>query len=139
MSRNLAVIPFPHTPNPENEEREEQLSQSLSSSTTGARACARTRESAVEEIAQYYCDTFGAPKAPPVVIRECEFALEQGMSWQLILITMDEAALAPRPSWAYARAIIRRLLGEGVLTPDAYAQRQARWQARRSRDYESGF
>lgn len=127
------VYPFPHTPNPENEENEKELSNSLSSTTTRVRARARA------EIEQYYCDTFGAPKAPPVAIREIDFALEHGLDPALIMTAMDEAAMAPRPSWAYARAIIRRLLGEGVLTPEAYAQRQARWQARRSQDTEIPF
>ena len=136
MQNAMKITLFPQTPfTQENEELSQELSNSLSSSTTRVRAHARERA----EIEQYYCDTFGAPKVPPVAIREIDFALEHGLDPALIMTAMDEAAMAPRPSWAYARAIIRRLLGEGVLTPDAYAHRQARWQARRSRDYESGI
>ena len=137
MQNAMKVTPlYPQTPvTPNNDERQAELSNSLSSSTTRVRAHARERA----EIEQYYCDTFGAPKAPPVAIREIDFALEHGLEPALIMTAMDEAAMAPRPSWAYARAIIRRLLGEGVLTPDAYAQRQARWQARRSQDREMPF
>lgn len=135
-STEAKVFPFPQTPNQENEENQrEELSKSLSSSTT--RACARTRARA--EVEQYYCDTFGAPTAPPVAIRQMDYALEHGMEPELIMTAIDEAALAPRPSWAYARAIIQRLLAEGVLTPEAYAQRQARFYSRRSRDYEIPF
>ena len=137
MSNTTATItPFPHTPfSQENERNENSVSNSVTSSTTRLRARTRVRE----EIEQYYCDTFGAPKAPPVAIREIEYALDAGLAPELIQTAIDEAALAPRPSWAYARAIIRRLLGEGVLTPEAYAQRQARWAARRSQDYELPF
>lgn len=132
MHKNLAVIPFPHTPNPENEERENSVSDLVTDSlTTSARACARTREEALEEIAEYFCDTFGAPVMPPVARRQCMAAMSQGLEPSLVFTAIDEAALAPRPSWAYAAAILRRLCAEGVLTQAAYFDRQERWQARR--------
>lgn len=132
---SLKITPFPQTPNPENDNQREELSNSLSSTTT--RACARTR--ARDEVDQYFCDTFGTATVPPVAVRQIDYALERGMAPELVMTALDEAAVAPRPSWAYARAIIQRLLGEGVLTPDAYAQRQARWYSRRSRDHELPF
>ena len=132
----LKITPFPHTPNPENEENQrEELSNSVTSSTTRVRAHARARD----EVEQYYCDTFGTAAMPPVAIRQIDYAFEQGMSPDLIMTAIDEAALAPRPSWAYARAIIQRLLAEGVLTPEAYTERQARFYSRRSRDRELPF
>lgn len=134
-NNSLKTIPFPQTPNLENEEREEELSNSLSSSTTRTRARAHARE----EVEQYYCDTFGAPIMPPVAVRMIDYALERGMNPDVIMTAMDEAAQAPRPSWAYARAIIQRLLAEGVLTPEAYGRRQAQFYSRRSRDHELPF
>lgn len=129
----LPFSPFPQTPfSLENEEREEALTNSLTSSTT-------TRARAREELERYYCDTFGAPKAPPVAVRQMDYALEQEMSPEVIMTAIDEAALAPRPSWAYARAIIQRLLAEGVRTPEEYAKRQAKFYSRRSRDFELPF
>lgn len=135
MSNSAIISPFPQTPILENEEREEELSNSLSSTTTRTRARAHARE----EVEQYYCDTFGAAVTPPVAVRQIDYALERGMLPEVIMTAIDEAALAPRPSWAYARAIIQRLLAEGVLTPEAYGRRQAQFYARRSRDHELPF
>lgn len=162
MSRNLAIIPlFPQTPfTQENEEPRERVTDLLTDSlTTGARARTRTRESeritsasrdederitsasrdaleceeAIEQIAEYYCETFGLAVMPPVAKRQCRMAMNQGLEETLIYTAIDEAALAPRPSWAYAAAILRRLCAEGCFTFEAYADRQERWEARRRR------
>lgn len=134
------ITPFPQTPySQENEVNEKNsVSNSVSESlTTGARACARTRtreeerEEHLEQIAGYYCETFGAAAMPPIAKRQCLIAMNQGLDPMLIYTAIDEAALAPRPSWAYAAAILRRLAQEGCLTTDAYLERQERWQARR--------
>ena len=145
MSINAALIPFPHTLNPENEENREELSQSLSSeyySHAHARAREEDREEARRELLErqrreqlagipsYYCETFGAATLPPIAKRDIETALAAGLDPALIYTALDEAAQAPRPSWAYARAILRRLISEDCLTPDAYEQRQARHRAR---------
>lgn len=132
MSRNLAVIPFPHTPNPENEERSRELSKSVSESlTTGARA--HTREEIIEEFSGYYCETFGTLTCPPVAKQRMRICLGSGMDPELIRTAMDEAAMAPRPSWAYANAILTRLLQEECFTLGQYEERQIRWANRRSR------
>ena len=134
MNNNaLKIYPFPHTPNPENEENE-RVSKSVSESlTTGARACARTREEIIDGYSAYYCETFGTLTCPPVAKQRMRICLDAGMEPHLIQTAMDEAAMAPRPSWAYANAILMRLLQEDCLTLDAYEQRQIRWANRRSR------
>lgn len=135
-NRATKVYPlFPQTPiTQENEENEKRPSESVSDSVSDyySRACARTREKA--EIEQYFCDTFGAAKMPPVAIRQIDVVLERGMEPALIYTAMDEAALAPRPSWAYAAAILRRLMSEKVFTEDDYQKRQAAWRRRRGLD-----
>lgn len=134
MNNNaLKIYPFPHTPNPENEENEKNsVSNSVSESlTTGARA--RTREEIIDDYAGYYCETFGTLTCPPVAKQRMRMCLSSGMDPYLIQTAMDEAAMAPRPSWAYANAILMRLLQEECFTLDAYEQRQIRWANRRSR------
>lgn len=128
---SATISPFPRTPNSEETEKKTgALSDSVSDYYSPARA--RAREMA--EIERYFCDTFGAAKLPPVAIRQITIALDQGMDYQLIMTAMDEAALAPRPSWAYAAAILRRLCCEGCWTPDAYRKRQEAFFRRRGLD-----
>lgn len=134
MSNTAKVYPlFPQTPfTQENEEREQELTNSVSESlTTGARA--RTREEIIDEYAGYYCETFGTLTCPPVAKQRMRISLNAGMDPELIRTAMDEAAMAPRPSWAYANAILMRLLQEECFTLDAYEQRQIRWANRKHR------
>ncbi len=116
-------------------------SHSLTDSvTTRGRAHARayTREDGITEIrnddntlkavqiadlADYYKRTFGS-YCPACARRDMAAAIEQGMTMDVIIIAMDEAAIAPRPSWAYARAIIRRCLMEHICTEDDYTKGQ---------------
>ena len=87
----------------------------------------------MDDIARYYRDTLGCVM-PPMAKRDVAAAIEAGLEPQLVIIALDETALAPRPSWAYARAILRRLLREGVYDEQAYNRRQARYKARKSDD-----
>lgn len=87
----------------------------------------------MDDIARYYRDTLGCVM-PPMAKRDVEAAIEAGLEPQLVMTALDETALAPRPSWAYARAILRRLLREGVYDEQAYNRRQARFKARKSDD-----
>lgn len=106
------------------------IRSSSSSTSTGARACVRAyaREEDGEEqqkadiqdyqirsLCKYYEESFGR-HCPPVVEREIGDALSMGMSGELIESIMDETQLAPHPSWAYARAIMRRCFRELVYT-----------------------
>ena len=138
MSSNTATIfPFPHTPNQENEEREQAVSKSVSESlTTGARARVRVREEIedlIDSYSAYYCETFGTLTCPPVAKQRMRICLHAGMDPELIRTAMDEAAMAPRPSWAYANAILMRLLQEECFTLSAYEDRQIRWANRKHR------
>lgn len=141
MSNGNVFPLFPQTPlTPERDREREKVSDLLteSLSTTRARARGEDNEQSekaqiVEELAAYYCATFGAATMPPVAERCCLSAMAAGMDEGLIFNAMDEAAMAPRPSWAYAAAIIRRLMQEECFTWDAYEERQQRWQQRHYR------
>ena len=113
-------------------------SQSLSNSvTTRGRARARTREDGITEVgsdqtlrsvqladlATYYQQTFGS-YCPQCARRDMAAALDEGMEMDVVLIAIDEAAIAPRPSWAYARAILRRCLMEHIHTEEEYNRGQ---------------
>lgn len=134
MSTALKIFPLsPQTPvTPE--EVPEERSQSVSNSVTyysHARANTREDEKFVDdEVAEYYCKAFGVSLMPPVAKAACLRALEAGMEQSLIYLAIDEASIAPRPSWNYAAAILRRLQEEKCLTGEAYIARQERWAAR---------
>ena len=127
-AKTIPLFPAPNSPerNPEREKVSQLVSESLSTTT-------RAREEVLEEIAEYYCATFGTQTMPPIAERRCLSAMAAGMDEGLIYNAIDEAAMAPRPSWAYANAIITRLMQEEVFTWDAYEERQQRWQARHYR------
>ena len=95
--------------------------------TTSARARARTRES-VEDLGDYAADALGWNRVPPVVLGDIGRFLDQGMDPFVIMTAIDEASIAPRPSWNYARAILRRCIAERCLTVEAYEIRQAEYQ-----------
>lgn len=92
----------------------------------GARA--RTRVYAREELAEladYYCATYDRQRMPPAVQRDMQDALDKGMEPEVIMLAMDDAARADRPSWSYALAIIKRCLSEGCRTTADWERRKA--------------
>lgn len=108
------------------------------SSSTGARAYAHAREersaapSEMSEyemdmrwLASYYRDSFER-RIPSSVEIEVSELLRAGMERELIEAAIDEAMAAPRPSWAYARAVLARCWREGIRTVEAF-RRGKRW------------
>lgn len=89
------------------------------SSTIRARARAREKITEISEEGsnlRYLCDYFARSfgrVCPPVVERDIGDWLAQGIIGDTIECAIDEAQLAPRPSWAYVRAIIRRVYING--------------------------
>ena len=103
---------------------------SSSSSSTGARACVRAyaREEdrqadiqgyRIKQLCKHFEESFDR-RCPPVVAKEIGDALNLGMDADLLEAIIDETQLAPRPSWAYARAIIRRCFREQVYTAEYF-------------------
>lgn len=114
-----------------------------SSSTGRARAYARTcagareadpdrdgRYAAYQEAISYYEQSTGN-YAGPTLHRDIRDAVMQGCSAEVIIACMQEAEAAPRPSWAYARAILRRCLASGILTADDWARDRQRHETHR--------
>ena len=120
MSDNLARIStlFPQTPDiPENTNRTQQSDSNSVTTTTRARA---------NKVASYYRECLGNP-CPPRAQREIIYWIRDGIDPDMICEALDEASMAPRPSWLYARAIITRCIAEGVKTIGDYYDRQIAW------------
>lgn len=108
-------------------------SSSTSTCTTaGARAHAREEsQDALDMICDCYIDALGRR---PAAIIEDEIAemMAKGVEPCVIMMALDETAAAPRPSWAYCRAILRACIREGATTAQGWRDRQDRWAGRRS-------
>lgn len=103
----------------------------VSSSSTGARACARTREEhalqdlqAVDAQMKYdqyqdccrYFEMNFRRQVPFIVQQQLADLIKNDMSADVIRVAMDETQMAPRPSWAYCAAILRRFERDGIKT-----------------------
>ena len=53
---------------------------------------------------------------------------------ELFLLVIDRTAAAPRPSWAYAKAILDRLLLSGIRTVEEWNEDNKRFRERRGKD-----
>lgn len=61
--------------------------------------------------------------------------LASGMSIRVLQAAMDETMMAPRPTWHYYAAIMRKLEARGIKLYYQWEQRQARYRAYRDADY----
>ncbi len=61
----------------------------------------------------------------PYMVHDVTRWVSQGIQDACIMAAMDSTCIAPRPSWAYLRAIMRALSVEGVRTAPQYHARQA--------------
>ena len=109
--------------NPQRDESNHQTSSSSSSSAT-------TERDALELIEEVYLDCIGR-RMPGIAREETVGFLNEGMSPAVIMLALDETAGAPRPSWAYCRAILAGCLRDGAKTAEDYRARNDRWAGRR--------
>lgn len=99
--------------------------------TTTTATTTTTTEEALELIAEAYMDSVGR-RMPGIAREECMGFMDARMAPAVILLALDETAAAPRPSWAYCRAILNACAREGVRTAEDYRARNARWSGRRA-------
>lgn len=98
------------------------------SGSTGACVRARAREEidefrppmseyefGMQWLASYYRHCFER-RMPPAAECEVSDLLQAGVERELIEAAIDEAMAAPRPSWAYARAVLARCCRQGIKT-----------------------
>lgn len=108
----------------------------LSSSTTGARAHARTRESHAQmmygqykDACMYYAESFRR-SITPFIQRQIAEWIKGGITGEVIQLAIDETQMAPRPSWAYCAAILRRCERDGIKTMEDWHQDKQRYSSR---------
>lgn len=80
------------------------------------RACARE----MLMIDEAYEDVLGR-KMPRFVENEIQGMIADGVDPRMIRDVLEYTACAPRPSWAYARAVIYRSHEKGISTAGAFA------------------
>lgn len=101
----------------ENEKRTTTTTKTNSTSSSTTRASARARETeinvAVEGLRELYQDAIGQPMTA-ICERALRRSLEAGTPYVFYHYALEETAFAPRPSWRYTEAIVRRLLAQGV-------------------------
>lgn len=102
----------------ENEKRTTTTTTTIgSSSSSTTRAHARTRETeinvAIAGLRELYQDAIGQPMSD-ICERALRRDLEKGVPYLYFHYALEETAFAPRPSWRYTLAIVRRLLLQEV-------------------------
>lgn len=125
LTSRCNIVDYPGRPV---RERDRELDSELVTSSGGARARTRGVSDAgdmLRSAAECYCDTLGRARCPPSIMREMADAIDQGMTDAVICAALVAASDAPRPSWAYARAIMGRCLADGCLDADGWAARCA--------------
>lgn len=95
-------------------------SSSSSSENTRARACVTAMRDSWEDL---FAQMFGHK---PTIWdrRDANFYTERGLAPELIVLALRDTAAAPRPSWTYTVAILRRCLSEGCKTLEAWDRRK---------------
>lgn len=89
-----------------------------------ARACAREDAGQMQEIAELYEDVF-CRHMPGIVAMEIMAMMAAGAGADLVAEIIRYTAGAPRPSWAYARAVLRRQMAMGTRTAEDFTAREA--------------
>jgi len=110
-------------------------STSTSRSTTRVRACAREGDPRAAmlhgqyvDVCEYYAQAFHRSPAPSIQ-RELATRIKSGMSADVLRAAIDDTMMAPRPSWAYMAAILRRCDLEGIRTLTDWRTSKERYQA----------
>lgn len=118
--RQTNVRNFPHTPIGI---QEPTSTSSTGTTTTGTTTTDQLCQNnplvrlSVEAIREKYMICIGRPM-PPSIHRTLLLDLIDGGHYQYYSYALDEAAMAPQPSWRYVMAIVRRLYREEV-PPDS--------------------
>ena len=120
-----------------NKEIENDKYTSTGTGTTPG-ACARARDrsdfsEALENLGEYYCETFDRTRVARIVVQDMLSALETGVTPEVIMLAMDDTARAEKPTWAYCLAILKRCMREGVHTADAWHRQKEQRSAGRTR------
>lgn len=108
---------FPQTPLKNCTTTTSSGSSSGSSGTTTVQFCHDMEEeflrNRVELLREQYAQTIGRDM-PMAIMKQLLLAILGGTPWQYYEYALEEAALAPMPSWRYVMAIVNRLVNQAV-------------------------
>ena len=80
----------------------------------------------MKDLYDLYMDAFQRDRVAAIVRREIAQAIEAGADPSLIVYAIEIAEIAPTPSWAYARAVMKRCMSDGCRTYEDCAARAER-------------
>lgn len=108
---------FPHTPF-KNNTTTTSSSSTRTSSTTTVQNCQELETDPMirnrcEQLRMQYADAIG-DDMPRAILKQLLRSLLSGTPWQYYEYALEEAALAPSPSWRYVMAIVHRLTASAV-------------------------
>lgn len=86
----------------------------------------------VQMVAEMYFDTLGR-EMPRFVGQEVQGMIDAGIEPDMICAVLAYTTGAPRPSWAYARAVIEKQAMQGAKTADQFHENVGKWRDSRSR------
>lgn len=114
MYRRTDVLEFP------NKEQNNQPAPPRTSSTSSSTSTSTSEDYqnsliriACEDLREQYAACIGYPMSQ-AIHRRLLLDLIEGTPYQYYRYALDEAAIAPKPSWRYVLAIVARLHREGV-------------------------
>ena len=76
-----------------------------------------------EQIADYWEENTLIRCLPPMM-RDIRAWLDQGFETDVILMAIDQTAVAPRPAWRYLQSIMARSRADGAFTGTAFVMRK---------------
>lgn len=100
----------------EDEQSTTSTSSTSTTTTTSKQLCQRMESAArvaCEDLREKYAECIGRPM-PPSIHRRLLLDLLDGAPYAYYSYALDEAAMAPQPSWRYVLAIVGRLTREQV-------------------------
>lgn len=123
----MAIVPFPCTPIPEEIENHNQ-----NNNYYYIRVRAREQiPPEMAEICEMYQDVFDRPMARYYQKQALEY-LASGIQADMICAVIAYTGGAPRPSWAYASAVIERQAAQGARTAADFRGNVSSWRSTRS-------
>lgn len=85
----------------------------------------------LSEIGEMYHDVLGRP-LPRFVANEVQAMLDGGIQADMICAVLAYTGGAPRPSWAYARAVIQKQAAMGARTAADFNGNVAQWREKKA-------
>ena len=136
MAEYRITADIPGTITRQHQKREvSSSSRTATGSTTATRVRAREAEAHAAMLRGQYvdvCDYFARSfhrSVAPGVQRELATRIKAGMTADVIRAAIDDTMMAPRPSWAYLAAILRRCDLEGIKTLQDWNESKSRYKS----------